>query len=119
MILLTRYLRPLGYKGSGMFDNSASYTLYYKALPECRAVLVVHNTCPQYIGVFRLTEQQWRAFKRGTLSLVPNGCCSPSSRTIVDGCDELFKGEFKNHAHASSLLATFEATLASEDPSKR
>jgi len=26
MILHARYLRPLGYKGSGMFDDSASYS---------------------------------------------------------------------------------------------
>lgn len=43
MILLARYMRPMGFKHSGMFDDSASYGLYYKSLPECRAVLVVHN----------------------------------------------------------------------------
>lgn len=115
MILLTRYLLPLGYKGSGMYDDSSSYSHYYKNLPECCAVIVVSNGIVEpYIGVFRLTEQQYQLFLRGHLSLVPNNCCSPTYKNQVKGCDVLFKGEFKNHKHAAKLLATFEAALRAE-----
>lgn len=119
MILRTRYMRPLGYKGSGMFDDSPSYSHYYKKLPECCSVVVVSNTCPTYIGVFRLTKRQYSAFEKGTLSLVPNGCCSPSTKKQMEGCDVLFSGEFKNHKHAAELLAAFERTLQTENPKTR
>lgn len=119
MILLTRYMRPLGYKGSGMFVDSPSYSHYYKKLPDCCSVVVVANTCPAYIGVFRLTKRQFTAFENGKLSLVPNGCCSPTAKKQVEGCDVLYSGECKDHKHAAKLLAAFESTLAGEDPSKR
>lgn len=119
MILRTRYMRPLGYKGSGMFDDSPSYSHYYKKLPECCSVVVVSNTCPTYIGVFRLTKRQYAAFEKGKLSLVPNGCCSPTAKAQVDGCDVLFSGEFKDHAQFKKLAAAFEATLREEKVSSR
>ena len=120
MILHARYLRPLGYKGSGMFDDSASYSHYYKKLPECCAVVVVsNNLSSSYIGVFRLTKQQYATFEKGHLSLVPNGCCSPTAKAQVEGCDVLFSGEFKNHKHAAKLLASFERTLQTENPKTR
>jgi hypothetical protein len=37
----------------------------------------------------------------------------------VEGCDVLFQGEFKNHKHAAQLLANFESTLLTENPTKR
>lgn len=121
MIVKTKLMKALGFKGSGMFVDSPSYSHYYKAIPEARCVLGLSNSCPSGIYVFRLTPEQYRAFERGKLGLVPPGCCNASGGKSVEDPAVLYEGPFNTSRQVTDLVTKFEATLRAEKalPSQR
>jgi hypothetical protein len=82
-MLRTKLMEKLGFKGTGLFQT-AYHTHYKKSLPENRAVIVVGALAPAMVNVFALGEKDWRAYQRGTLALVPTGCCSVSGRRYAE-----------------------------------
>jgi hypothetical protein len=119
MIVKTKLMKALGFKGSGMFVDSPSYSHYYKAIPEARCVLGLGNSCPSCIYVFRLTPEQYRAFERGKLGLVPPGCCNATGGTSVEDPAVLYEGPFETARKVTELLNVFEATLRGEKDGRK
>lgn len=123
MILLARYMRPMGFKHSGMFDDSASYSLYYKSLPECWAVLVVHNI------EARLAEFAGREIELNRLALnmpqieqynpPPNPAKTTDSRA-ADYIEEFGEESWELDALEPTVIATLirDAVFAARDADK-
>lgn len=118
MLVYTRHVAPLGFKASGMFDDSKCVSHYYKKLPLVCAVMIVSNNIgdvEQFIQVFRLSAEQYRKFEKGKLSLVPTGCCNATGRPSVDGPDIMFNGRFKSKKHIHEMIAACEQILVGEN----
>jgi hypothetical protein len=118
MLVYTRHVAPLGFKASGMFDDSKCVSHYWKKLPQVCAVIVVSNhlsDLEQYIQVFRLTRKQYDRFARGSLSLIPTGCCCATGRDHLEGPDIMFNGRFKNKRHIQEMVTAVENVLLNEN----
>jgi len=105
MNVLRRHVGLLGYKGAHPFESSYQ-AHWYKKIPELRRVICISNLCPQTISHFNLTKQQWRAFEKGTLALVPPGCVgglTGAHQTITE-CTTVFSGDFENWKKVSKIL---------------
>lgn len=106
-LMYTRQVRPLGFKGSGVFVDSAWHLNYYRTFPKQRVVLgICGGMVPDGVWRFDLTCKQMKAFQKGKLSLVPPGCCSASHRPSLEDPKWVHEGEIKNLRHLKQILAT-------------
>ena len=74
---------PLGFKGSGMWDDSKWYHFYYKIVPSKRRVYII-DALDRNLSHFSLTSKQYKAYMNGELSLVPLGCCCASGGKYLE-----------------------------------
>jgi len=73
MKIYTKDLEPLGFKGNNIMISNWHHH-YYCEVPSRKEVYVFDNF-EHTVCHFELDGKQWSAFKRGTLGLVPPGCC--------------------------------------------
>ena len=66
-------LSKVGFKGSNIFQSNWHH-FYFRAVPERKAVYIL-DALEERVQHFELTAEEWKKFKKGTLSLVPVGCC--------------------------------------------
>ena len=66
-------MKSIGFKGSNIFE-SRWHHFYYREVPKKKAVYIL-DALSERVQHFELTKQEWGKFKRGTLSLIPVGCC--------------------------------------------
>jgi len=104
MNVRSKQVEPLGFKGNGMFCDSATHNYYYKSDPINFTITVIGNLFPQTICRFQLNSKQYKSFKEGNLSLVPPGCCNASGGPTINHCEVLFEGTFKSMAQIKQLL---------------
>lgn len=90
MNIYLRHLRPHGFKGIGMFSDSAWHLFYYRINHAERTVDVVGNY-PNTVSRFELTRPQFAAFKRGMLKLIPPGCCNAAGGRALENPRILFQ----------------------------
>jgi hypothetical protein len=83
MKIYLRHVLPLGFKGSGMWDDSKWYQFYYKIVPSKRRVYII-DALECTLSYFRLTIKQYKAYMSGELSLVPLGCCCASGGRYIE-----------------------------------
>jgi hypothetical protein len=112
-----RTLSPLGFIGSDMFPSDTQ-SLYYKRLPKWHCVLVVSNLVPQSIQVFRLSKDHYNKFRKGSLSLIPNGCCNAIGGNSIENPDMLWIGDFTSSKQVARLVTTYESLLMEEKGNK-
>lgn len=108
-LIYTRQIRPLGFKGSGMFVDSKWHLNYYRTFPKERVVLgICGGLLGDDEGVWRyeLSTKQMKAFQSGKLSLVPPGCCSASGRPYLESYKWVYEGTIKNLRHLKQILIT-------------
>ena len=101
--ITTRQAQAVGFK-QGSIMVSSSDTLYYRVEPEKHRVLAISNYTPQHVVSFDLSKRQFQAFQNGKLSLVPPGCCSPTSRRTVGRCRVLHEGDINGLRHLRKIL---------------
>ena len=95
MKIYAKDVAPLGFKGSGMFDNSKWYHFYYAKCPKSRRVYII-DAIENSISHFELDKKDWKAFVDGKLSLVPEGCCCASGGRFRENPIFDFMGEWKS-----------------------
>ena len=103
MNFYTRHVKPLGFKGSGIFTDSKWYSTYYLVNPELRLVIILQNLS-QALSVYRLNACDFKRFREGKLSLIPPGCCNPSGGPSRTNAIVFHEGEIKNVAHLRELV---------------
>jgi hypothetical protein len=110
MNIKTKQIAPLGFNGSGMYDYATSYNHYYKKDPVNYRIIGVTSLCGNTVFSFQLTKEQYAAFEKGNLSLVPPGCCCASGRPYIDNdeCNIHYDGNIKNVKHLEEILATID-----------
>jgi len=108
----------LGFKGTGLFDDSTYHSFYRKLLPENRAVVVIGTVIPKCVNVFILSEKQWAAYRRGSLGLVPTGCCSASGRAHVEPTVEVEHDEL-DFKKVKAIMAVLEPCIRELWPSRK
>jgi hypothetical protein len=91
MNVKTRDLEPLGFQGNGMFPSTWHH-FYYCELPKKKAIYVL-DALELVVSCFMLTNEEWRRFKKGTLALVPPGCCCATGHDYLDNPTIVFKGD--------------------------
>ena len=94
MRICTKDVEKLGFKGSGMFDDSKWYQFYYAQVPSKRRVYILASF-DQSISHFTLNAKDWKDFKNGDLSLVPIGCCCASGNKYKENPVVDFEGDFE------------------------
>lgn len=112
MNALSRYMEPLGFKGSGIFVSNY-HAHFYRVLAAFQTVIVVSNLFPQNVSVFQLTRQQWRRWQANKLSIVPPRCVSATGGAHVDKCKMLFVGAFKSHLHIHKIVQKYLVSITS------
>ena len=106
-LVYTKQVKPLGFKGSGMFCDSKWHLNYYRTFPKERTVVgICGGVVPEGVWRFELTAAQMKAFKNGQLSLIPPGCCSVSHRPHLEYPLWYHEGEIKNLLHLKQILAS-------------
>lgn len=111
MIVKTKLMKELGYRGSGAFKDASSHSIYYKPMPKDRCIVGLSNLSPPCIFVFRLTPDQYSQFEHGKLSLIPPGCCNPSGGNSLENPIILHTGDFVSTHQVKTLLALTEDTV--------
>ena len=112
MNALLRYMRPLGFKGSGVFAYNY-HAHFYRELSEFQTIIVVSNLFPKNISAFRLRRHQWKLWKANKLSIVPPGCVSATGVAHINKRKMLFVGEFKSHLHIHELIQKYLVSITS------
>lgn len=102
---------PLGFKGTGMFDDSKWYQRYKLEIPKKRRVYIV-DIFDDSVCHFNLTLKQYRAFKANELGLVPLGCCGGFSGECLEHPTIDFQGNFDEvFGNKKNLLAYLEKLI--------
>lgn len=104
MTIKLKQVKPLGFKGNGVYPDSAYHSHYYKVDAKAKTVTVIGNLYPQTISRFELTSRQLEAFDVGKLKLVPPHCVSPGPGRSFDKCKILFEGDIKNLRHLKKIF---------------
>lgn len=94
MNLYAKDVAKIGFKGSGLFDDSKWYHFYYAELPKTKQVYII-DSVEESVSHFNLSDTEWKEFKRNVLSLVPPGCCCASGNKYKEYPILDFKGDFK------------------------
>ena len=93
MNLNLRNLSKLGFKG-GLMTRPTSIALLWRV--RGNRVEFASGYHPGTLGVFTLTPRQLKSFERGSLSLVPEGFCSPMHSNYLGGETTLHVGPVKS-----------------------
>ena len=96
MKLYTKDLTKIGFKHSGLFDDSKIHHFYYVKVPSTRKIYVIDNF-DQSLSHFCLTKKQWAAFNKGKLVLIPLGCCCATGNENIENPILDFQGDFKTN----------------------
>jgi hypothetical protein len=106
-LIYTRQVRPLGFKGSGMFDSSRWHLNYYRVFHKERVILgICGGLDPDGVWRYDLTSKQMKAWEANKLSVTPPGCCSASQRSSLKAYKWVHEGTIKNLRHLKQILAT-------------
>lgn len=73
MNLNTKDVEKIGFKGTGLFDDSKWHHYYYAKLPKTRQIYIIDDL-EQSLSHFDLNKEEWKAFENNKLSLIPR-CC--------------------------------------------
>lgn len=92
MRITTKDVKPLGFKGSGMFDDSKWYQFYFASVPKHRKVYVI-SALDGTVSHFDLSKDDYEDFESGDLSVVPPGCCCASGNRFTEDFEIDFKGD--------------------------
>jgi len=93
MNLYAKDMEAIGFKGSNIFQ-SRWHHFYYRAVPKKKTVYIV-DALDEIVEHFTLSIQEWRAFKRGTLKLIPVGCCNAAGGRALEDPAIDFKGDLE------------------------
>lgn len=110
MRIWLRQVAPIGFKGSGLFDDSKEYSFYYKKDPKKRKVIVLGNTAIQTVSVFTFTPKEYKAFERGKLGITPPGCCNAVGKPSKECYSMIHQGDIKSLKHLKLLIWMAEKT---------
>ena len=107
MKLTRKQLKPLGFKGTHVFDSNW-HAHWYRSFPKACAVVGINCISPEGIWKTALTPAQMRSFSRGGISIEIPGCCGGATgHTCIEGNRVWFyQGEIKNTKHLHELLAS-------------
>lgn len=94
MQLYVKDVEKIGFKGSGLFDDSKWFHFYYAKKPALKKIYVI-DSIEQTISHFDLSAKEWKEFERGKLSLIPIGCCCATGGKYKDNPSIDFQGDFK------------------------
>ena len=102
MNLNLKNLGPLGFKG-GLMTGKRDIGLLWKMVGD--QVIFTSGYTPNKVGLFSLTPKQAEKFRKGELSLVPEGITvSPCSRNSITKYKLLHYGPVKNTRHLMSII---------------
>lgn len=109
MLVKLKHVQEAGFEGATIWASNFHW-LYKKELSDKKCFLVINNHRPQNIELFRLTDEQYKKYKKNKLSLVPYGCCNASGGESVTG-KVLWSGEFKTGKHVKEVIAASERLI--------
>jgi len=102
-------LRGFGFTSSSMYSSPDALCLWWRQL-DTRVIFLDGMSCIPVIGIFRLTAEQAKLFKKGQLSLVPPGFCSTSGKAYTEDCEILYTGVIKSRKHLKKLIFSLALT---------
>lgn len=94
MKIYTKDVESLGFKCSGMFDDSKWNQFYYTKIQNKHRVYIIDNV-DNSISHFNLNKKEWEAFEDGQLSLIPIGCCCATGNKFKENPVVDFQGDFE------------------------
>lgn len=105
MKIYLRHVKPLGFKGSGMFEDSAWHQTYYRVFYDLCVVIGIDSMEPG-VWMVELTPEQMKRYKANQLSITPPGCCAPCAgeREVIEVESYIFQGPIKNQKHLKQIL---------------
>ena len=113
MYLYKKDVEKIGFKGSGIFDDSKWHHFYYAKCPKTRKIYVIDDL-EKSVSHFNLSEKEWKAFENGKLSLVPDGCCCASGGRYKDHPVIDFKGDWKKTFRTRNKTLAFIEKIMKE-----
>ena len=109
MNLHVKDMKVVGFK-SGNVLLSAWSRFYYKPVPEKLLVYVV-DALDEKLMHFKLSKRQYNRFEKGTLCLVPMGCCNPTGKDYLDDPFVDYEGDFKSKFGSKKEFLEYLNTL--------
>jgi hypothetical protein len=106
MKIYLRHLKPLGFKGSGMWEDAKWSAHYYKVNNKTHTITVIGNLAPATISQFTLTPSNFKKFRGGKLALVPPDCCNASGGPSIEKFKLIYSGECLSPKKLKELLGT-------------
>jgi hypothetical protein len=105
MKIYLKHVKPLGFKGSSIYENSHCHQTYYRVFSNQCVVVGIDAMSPG-IWMVELTPQQMTRYETSKLSIVPPGCCAPgaSKREVVEVTSYLYEGPINSQKHLKKLL---------------
>lgn len=109
MLVKLKHVKEAGFEGATIWSSNFHW-LYKKELTGKKTFLIINNHFPQNIEIFRLTDVQFKKYKKNKLSLVPSGCCGVSDCEHVTG-NVFWSGEFKSGKHVKEVISAAEKLI--------
>ena len=117
MKFYSKDMSTIGFKGSNIFESKWHH-FYYRAVPEKKSVYIF-DALDERVQHFSLTNEEWNRFNKGTLSLVPFGCCGAgcdsSRRKVIENPIIDFEGDTVKRFKTKSKFLKHLEELCNEE----
>ena len=109
MLIKNRHVKNLGYVGTNIFQTSC-HSVYKKEFPKQKTFVLISNYFPQNIEIFKMTDDEYRKYKKGKIGMTPYGCCNATGKESIHG-KVVWNGEFKSYKVFKNVVNAVESLV--------